>query len=299
MEENRTGKKKRGRRVVLLLFLLLLAASVVSALLSTYGLMVTHYEAGSSKLTAPVRIVHLTDLHNSEFGESNSRLTKKVAEQEPDLILITGDLLNSNEERTDIAEDVIRSLAEIAPVYVSYGNHEASYEKRYGIDLSDLYIKAGAKVLEFESEIVGINNQTLCLAGFYGYGMPAKYLSKSEGVEKEVVFMQGLEEQDDYTILLCHMPMSWLRLNAVEEWHLDCVLCGHVHGGQIRFPLIGGLWAPDQGWFPGKDCGMYLSKDGFRFMELSRGLGNTDKVPRFNNIPEIVVLDLIPVNDGE
>ncbi len=297
MEEKNAGKKRNGWHVVLVLFALILAAPVVSALLSTYGLMVTHYEAGSSKLAAPVRVVHLTDLHNSEFGEGNSRLINKVAEQEPDLILVTGDLLNSNEERTDIAENAIRNLAEIAPVYVSFGNHESAYEKQYDQDLKELYISAGAEVLDFESITVEVNGQELLLGGFYGYGMPARIREVFR--ERETSFLQSMEEQENYTILLCHMPMSWLRFHAVEEWKIDCVLCGHVHGGQIRFPIIGGLWAPDQGWFPGEDCCMYLSKDGTRFMELSRGLGNTEKIPRFNNIPEIVVLDLIPENDGD
>ncbi len=296
MKENRTAESRRGRRVVLLLFIFLLVTSVVSALLSAYGLTVTHYEFSSKKLTAPIRVVHLTDLHNSEFGEENCRIISKVEAQEPDLILITGDLLNYNEERLDIAENLIRNLAEIAPVYVSFGNHEIGYEKQYDVDLYDLYTEAGAKVLEFSTAEVTVNGQDLILGGFYGYGLPSRI--REAAVDRQTSFLRSMEEQEKYTILLCHMPMSWLRFQAVEEWKIDCVLCGHVHGGQIRFPLIGGLWAPDQGWFPGKDCGLYVSKDGLRFMELSRGLGNTDRIPRFNNIPEIVVLDLIPDDDG-
>ncbi len=298
MGENKKGIKRAWKAVLILLVILLLT-SAVSALLSTYGLTVTYYKASSKKLTEPVRIVHLTDLHNSVFGKENCRLVNKVAAQDPDLILISGDLLNQNEKRTDIAENLIQDLVEIAPVYVSLGNHEAALEKQSGTDIKKLYSDAGAEVLEFSSAEVTVKSQHLLLCGFYGYGMPARFFSRSEEEKEEVVFLQSMENRDDYTILLCHMPVSWLRLNALEEWHFDCVLCGHVHGGQIRFPLIGGLWAPDQGWFPGKECGMYISQDGSRFMELSRGLGNTEKIPRFNNIPEIVVLDLIPENNGE
>ena len=293
--EEKTKKKQHRWRVVLLLFL----SSVASVLLSTYGLAVTHYEIASSKLTAPVRIVHLTDLHNTEFGEKNCRLISKVAEQKPDLILITGDLLNYNEERTDIAENVISDLSEICPVYVSYGNHEKTYERLSGTDLSELYSSAGAEVLEFSTAKISVNGEDLCIGGFYGYGVPAKYLATKEADEIEVKYLQEMEKENIYTVLLCHMPMSWLRLNALENWKIDCVLTGHVHGGQIRFPLIGGLWAPDQGWFPGNDCGMYVSKDGTRFMELSRGLGSTEKIQRFNNTPEIVVLDLLPERGGD
>ncbi len=293
MDDNKK-KKYRGWRIVLLLFVLVFLSSVVSVLLSTYGLTVTHYEVSSDKIDAPLRIVHLTDLHNRVFGNGNIRLTAKVAGQEPDLILITGDLLNQNEERTDIAEKLIRDLVDIAPVYVSLGNHEVEYTERYGTDLPALYTEAGAVVLERSAEKIVVDRQELHLIGFYGYGMPARFFARNEGEEEEMLFLQEQEGQDAYSILLCHMPFSWLRLNALEEWHFDAVLCGHVHGGQIRFPGIGGLWAPDQGWFPGEDSGMYVSKDGTRFMELSRGLGNTEMIPRFNNIPEIVVLDLVP-----
>ncbi len=299
MEEKEKEKKRHGWRIALVLLALLLLAAVASALLSTYGLTVSHYEAASSKLTGPVRVVHLTDLHNSEFGKENSRLIRKVAEQKPDLILISGDMLNYNEERTDIAENAIRGLAEIAPVYVSFGNHEKAYERRYGTDLTELYTAAGAEVLEFSTADVTVNGQELCIGGFYGYGVPAIYLATDEAQKNEVEFLQEMEKEEAYTILLCHLPLAWLRIDALENWHFDCVLTGHIHGGQLRFPFVGGLWAPDQGWFPGMVCGQYYSEDGTHFMELSRGLGNTEKIPRFNNIPEIVVLDLLPDHSGE
>lgn len=93
---------------------------------------------------------------------------------------------------------------------------------------------------------------------------------------------------DAYKILLCHLPFCWIVTNILNSWEEDLVLCGHVLGGQVRFPWIRGLWAPDQGWF-----GLYWSEDGTKMMALSRGLGNTDRYPRFNNIQEILVLNLL------
>ena len=287
--------RKNPRRIALVIIVSAIALLVCfSFLLSVYGLTVRRYSFKRGELTSPVRIVQLSDLHNSVFGAHNQRLIRRVAAQEPDLILITGDLLNQNEERTDVAAELIAGLSPIAPVYVSYGNHERAYEKNYGADLRALYTEAGAAVLEYDWEDVLVNDQTLRLGGLYGYCLPADLLETGEAKEKECAFLGDFQDTDACRILLCHLPFCWIVTDSLDSWDADLVLCGHVHGGQARFPWIGGLWAPDQGWFPGRESGLYWSEDGAKVMVLSRGLGNTDKLPRFNNIPEIVVIDLIP-----
>lgn len=286
--------KRKPLYIFLAVLILAGAAILLSLILSTCGLSVTRYSIASPKLRAPLRIVHLSDLHNSVFGPHNVRLVQKIAAQEPDLILITGDLLNANEERTDIATELIAQLAPIAPVYVSFGNHEVAYEKRYGTDLKELYTKAGAVVLEYDWTEIEVKGQKLRLGGLFGYCLPAKLLKTKEARPEECAFLEAFQDTDSYTILLCHMPYSWIKKGSLNSWDVDCVLCGHVHGGQVRIPFVGGLWAPDQDWFPGWESGIYSSKEGNKVMVLSRGLGNTDKLPRFNNIPEIRVLDLVP-----
>lgn len=281
-------------RLMARLTLVLAVMIAVSAMLSTWDLAVSRYTIAATQIEVPIRIVQLTDLHNSEFGDGNSRLIRKVADQEPDLILITGDLLNQNEERTDIAEELIAGLCEIAPVYVSYGNHEATYEKNFDADLRSVYTAAGATVLEFDWEDVQVNGQTLRLGGIYGYCLPGELEKSGEARKKECDFLRDFQDTENYTVLLCHMPVSWIQYGSLESWNVDCVLSGHAHGGQVCIPWIGGLWAPDQGWFPGRESGLYWSEDGERAMVLSRGLGNTERLPRINNIPEILVLDLIP-----
>lgn len=275
------------------LALILIAAVGASFLLSSRGLSVTRCSITAQGFTQPVRIVQLTDLHNSVFGAHNERLVRMVAEQEPDLILVTGDLLNLNEERTDIAEEFIEQLAAIAPIYVSYGNHEAAYEKNYGSDLRELYSEAGANVLEYSWADLTVKGQQIRLGGIYGYCLPGDLLSTGEAREDECIFLERFQETGAYKILMCHMPYSWLVSGSLDYWNVDCVLCGHVHGGQVRIPFVGGLWAPDQGWFPGRESGLYRSEDGSKVMVLSRGLGNTDRLPRFNNVPEVLVLDLL------
>ena len=264
---------------------------------SKYGLEVTNYVLSSPKLTAPIRLVHLTDLHNSEFGEDNAELIDLVNRQHPDLILMTGDMLNGREDETEIAVNLVRRLTEVAPVFFSYGNHEVTHEQMYARDLTALFEKAGATVLNRTYEDVTVNGQTIRLGGIYGYCLPEKYYSSGEAKRWECEYLKEFQNTEYYTILLAHLPTCWIRNDNLDIWQIECVVSGHEHGGQIRLPLIGGLYAPDQGFFSGRSSGIYTSQDGERAMVLSRGLGSGVGVPRFNNVPEIVVVDIVP--EGE
>lgn len=261
---------------------------------SKYSLTRTSYRIQTDKVYEPISIVQISDLHNSIFGEGNQELIDLVTKQSPDLILITGDLLNSGETRTDIATDLITALCRIAPVYISLGNHEVEYKQNYGTDIVQLYEAAGAVVLDRQYQDIEVNNMKIRLGGIYGYCLPEKYLKTNEADPEECAFLSDFQNTDLYTILLCHMPVGWLINDGLDEWNVDCVFSGHVHGGQVILPLIGGVYAPDMGWFPGKLQGLYSSADGSSMMVLSTGLGNTEPFPRFNNIPEIVTVDIFP-----
>lgn len=261
---------------------------------SEYSLSSISYEVKADKIQKSIRLVQITDLHNSIFGDNNQNLLDLVAEQAPDLILITGDLLNSDESETDIATNLISGLGSIAPVYVSLGNHEVEYQQNYGIDITQLYEDTGAVVLDRQYQDFEVNGQKVRLGGIYGYYLPEKYLETNEANPEECAFLSDFQNTDLYTILMCHMPVCWMINDGLDEWDVDCVLAGHVHGGQVILPLIGGVYAPDMGWFPGKLQGLYSSEDGSSTMVLSTGLGNTESVPRFNNIPEVVTVDILP-----
>lgn len=261
---------------------------------SEYSLSSISYEIKADKIQKSIRLVQITDLHNSIFGDNNQNLLDLVAEQAPDLILITGDLLNSDESETDIATNLISGLGSIAPVYVSLGNHEVEYQQNYGIDITQLYEDIGAVVLDRQYQDLEVNGQKVRLGGIYGYCLPEKYLETNEANPEECAFLSDFQNTDLYTILMCHMPVCWMINDGLDEWDVDCVLAGHVHGGQVILPLIGGVYAPDMGWFPGKLQGLYSSEDGSSTMVLSTGLGNTESVPRFNNIPEVVTVDIFP-----
>lgn len=281
------------KKLAIIIPFFLISTAFFSLYASKHFLQCSFYTINDDRIEHSFRIVQLSDLHNSSFGKNNEKLVKKVLEQKPDIILITGDLINETEEELNIALELISSLSSSnIPVYVSYGNHESNYEKRFFTDITILYKKYGANVLNFKYEDIEINEQKIRLGGIYGYCLAEKYLSSGEAKKEEVDFLKDFQNTSFYTILMCHMPVTWIINDSLNEWDCDLVLSGHAHGGQIRIPFIGGLYAPDQGFFCGKEAGLYYSDDQKKIMALTRGLGNTERIPRINNIPEIVVIDI-------
>lgn len=282
--------KKKVFLFVLFFIFLTICFSIYA---SKYLLQCSYYSIYDDRIEHPFRIVHLSDLHNSVFGKNNEKLANKVLEQEPDLILITGDLINDTEEDLSIALTLLSALTESEiPVYVSYGNHESNYEAKWDTDITTVYENTGARVLHFAYEDIEVKGQKIRLGGIYGYCLAEKYLRTGEARKEEIDFLKDFQDTSLYSVLMCHMPVTWIINNSLNEWNCDLVLCGHAHGGQIRIPFVGGLYAPDQGYWCGKEAGLYYSKDQKKIMVLSRGLGSTEKIPRVNNIPEIVVIDV-------
>ncbi len=280
---------KRILKYVLLgLAALILLWLVLGFCIPKWSIKLTEYQIASSKLTTPLRIVQLSDLHNADFGE---KLPQLVAEQEPDLILFVGDLVDMDRSDRDHALVTLSSLAEIAPVYVSMGNHDVVHESNYGIDLKAAFEATGATVLDSAYEDITVKGQGIRIGGIYGYCLPAKYY---EAREPESDFLYTFQDTSDYTLLLTHMPVCWLINGSLEYWDVDCVLSGHAHGGQVILPFIGGLYAPDQGWFPG-ECSGHFETDN-KHLFVTTGLGGTTPVPRFWNRPEIVVLEIESLN---
>ncbi|MDO4978306.1 MAG: metallophosphoesterase [Eubacteriales bacterium] len=335
-------KTNRGRfMAIMICFLCIVGFMGYEFYISAFGLTTTYYKISSPKITENFRITQLTDLHNSTFGKDNEKLVEEVKKTQPDLILITGDLVNDKEfsknnsgnkennnqknngqeeKTTSIATSLIKKLSEIAPVYFSYGNQEDTLKESYKIDINSLFQAAGATVLDDDYMDIEVNGQQIRLGGFYGYCQPVAYGMETHR-ENETEYLMRFQDTDRYKILMCHMPVCWMSSGSLYDYYVDTVFSGHAHGGQVIFPLIGGLYGPDQGWFPGKLWGVFSTEEShwkeFRgkmaewakkqkfdasyyendvsyepsYLVLSRGLGNTDFPPRFNNIPEIVVVD--------
>lgn len=265
-------------------------------------LQVTRYSMESDRISREMTIVHLTDLHNREFGRENEELVKLIRQEKPDLIVITGDCLNASEERTDVMCTLLEKCVELAPVYVSLGNHEVAYMENSEDDdvanlLQEMY-NTGVQVLDREFMDVEIEGNSLRIGGIYGYILSEETAKDTfmENDRSEIEFMTAFGDTDRFRVLLSHRPEGLLLWNSMEVFEVDLIFSGHLHGGQVRLPFIGGLYTPEEGWFPSVTDG-YFEKEG-SIMILSRGLGSMEDIPRWNNRPQIISLKVEPAKSN-
>ena len=230
------------------------------------------------------RIIHLSDIHNDVFGYSNDELVKMVEQSDPDIITITGDLIDSYDTHIDIALDLIERLKMIAPIYYVSGNHEARLSDYASFEAS--LIQAGVTVLDDRTIPITRNDQTITLAGINDPNFKNNG-DKTNDIACIHSSLDDLQLSNGYTILLTHHPEF---IELYQQYPLDLILSGHAHGGQIRLPFIGGLLAPGQGWFPQYDDGLYTFDE--TTMIVSRGIGNSLFPLRINNDPQIILIEL-------
>ena len=235
------------------------------------------------------RIAHVSDLHNDEFGEDNEKLLALIKEAEPDMIAITGDLLDSRRTSVEKAQNFVQQAVQIAPCYYVTGNHESRIEKEYG-QLEKAMIEAGVIVLRNDKLTLEKDGAVIAVAGIDDprFVLSSDRLAKMESVIGDV--LTGLLKdvpEEQFTLLLSHRPELF---ELYCEHDVDLVLSGHVHGGQFRIPGIGGIIGPGQGLLPDYDAGLY-SRDNTN-MVLSRGLGQSIVPFRINNPPELVLVTL-------
>nr|WP_317412056.1 metallophosphoesterase [uncultured Solibaculum sp.] len=232
-----------------------------------------------------VRILHLSDLHSSRYGKHNEKLAARIRELHPDFILAPGDLCDRFAKRGDAFLDLLEQLKGEFPIYVSIGNHELRVEQNapenYRIFRESLSQK-GVTVLDNTSVVLERQGQCLRL---YGINQPLS-IYYQHGTLQRVEDYLGERDPAYPALLLAHDP-RWLERYA--HWGASLVLAGHIHGGMLRLPLIGGVYSPDKTFFPQYDAGVF-TKDGCT-MVVSRGAGDSRPF-RIGSLPEMVLLTL-------
>lgn len=249
--------------------------------LNTY----TISSSGLSKSFDGYRIVHVSDLHNAEMGKDNEKLLSMLRDAEPDMIAITGDLIDSRNTNVEVALQFVQEAVKIAPCYYVTGNHEArvdAYDKlKAGME------SAGVVILEDIRTEISLENETITLIGVNDPSYQTDYLFGDSETVMNTKLSELHTDDDGFTILLSHRPELF---DTYVGNGMDLVLSGHAHGGQFRLPFIGGLVAPNQGIFPEYDAGIYT--DGNTSMLVSKGIGNSILPFRINNRPEVILIEL-------
>lgn len=274
------------------LTLIILAAVMISLTVwiiwGNTALELTEYTISSEDLPAAFsgfRIVQVSDLHNTQIGRDNEKLLSMIRDAEPDIIVITGDLIDSWRTDIDVAVEFAEDAVEIAPCYFVTGNHEARVLE-YSM-LKEKLIKIGVTVLDDTALTYNQQDAYISLIGINDPSFQTDYLlGDEENCIKNTLNSIDLESSV-FQLLLSHRPEFF---QTYVECGIDLVLSGHAHGGQFRFPIIGGVYAPNQGLFPEYDAGLYT--DGDTNMIISRGIGNSIFPFRFNNRPEVIVITL-------
>lgn len=231
------------------------------------------------------RIAHVSDLHNAEIGYENVKLINMLKDADPDIIVITGDIIDSRNTDIDVAYKFVLEAMGIAPCYYVTGNHESrinEYDK-----LKDEMISAGVYVLDDSSEKIEILGDEITLIGINDPSFETNYPLDDAASIADSKLSDLSTDEEEFTVLLSHRPELF---ETYVEHDVDLVFSGHAHGGQFRLPIIGGLVAPNQGFFPEYDSGIF-SDDNTK-MVVSRGVGNSIFPFRVNNRPEVILIEL-------
>lgn len=278
-------RKIKTKTVVWSAVILLLVLLIIWTLWANTAVEMTVYEITSSRLPqafSGFRIAQISDLHNDEMGNGNEALIRLLQDAEPDIIVITGDMIDSYDTHVDIAIDFAEKAVTIAPCYYVSGNHESRLAEY--AELKDAFDRLGVTVLEDQTATISRDEETITIVGVIDPSFKTVYKTDDESAVLNNA-LAAIEHQDsEYTILLSHRP-EMFEIYAKHD--IDLVFSGHAHGGQFRLPFVGGLFAPSQGLFPKYDAGVF--KEGNTSMVVSRGIGNSSFPIRFNNRPELVL----------
>lgn len=287
---------KKLKRIVtsLLLLVIVCLICVYQVYISYNKLTTTNYSIKTNQINNSVNLVIISDLHDNQLGENNKDLINKINELTPDIILVAGDVVNSDSKDIKIVTNLMKQLCKENQVFYSLGNTDIDYIKSGRSNLVKDLENMGVTVLDNEYEDVKINGEIIRIGGMYAYAFG---LNGNNDVNKDTMedgvydFLREFQNTDNYKIMMAHRPDSFIFGDASKVWDIDLVVSGHNHGGQVVLPFLGGLYGGDQGWFPKYDKGLF-DLDKIKIL-ITSGLGSgKQKLPRFNNPPEVVNLKI-------
>ena len=275
-------KKSVKRRWLLLLLpaVLVLLLMIIDALRLDPAVRI--YTEETPKVSTPVRLAVVADLHSAWYGEGQAELLELIEDQRPDLLLLAGDIVD-DKLPPEGAETLLQRLGTLYPCYYVTGNHE--HWSGEAAAIKEQIRSYGIQIMEGDTVVADCGGQKLCLSG-----VDDPSAASDDSLWKGQL-ESCMEARDEalYSILLSHRPE---RTDEYAASGFDLVLCGHAHGGQVRIPgLINGVYAPDQGFFPAYAGGRYSLGD--TVMIVSRGLSKKI-LPRIYNRPELVIVDIVP-----
>ena len=268
-------------------------AAILIAIIIWQGnsrLTVSRYSVRNAKIHHSIRIAHLSDLHNKQFGKGNCRLAQVVSAQNPDLVVFTGDMQDRRQNYDKMTTDFLTGLAQKVPVIFVHGNQEMKgyFRNRLVKDLQ----KGGVTVLNNKAVNFTVSGQCISVLGLNDFWIDRRHKIAIQSGKR---LLEQFQASGNFKLLLTHYPHffnHYKKRYHYCDYQLDLVLAGHAHGGLIRLPILKGMFAPGQGLFPRYTAGLYRQK-GVN-MIVSRGLGNSGWPFRIFNPPEVVTIDILP-----
>ena len=278
---------------LLFVFIALILSIVI---LSNKYLTVTDYEVNIKNLPSDFenyKIALITDLHSSSFGKESKALLKKLKKEKPDIVLLGGDMISTTDIDYSVFFGLAKELARVYPTYYIFGNHEQALEEKKLNYLCQSIKATGVEILDNEKVALKKGSHTINLYGMW-FNLRF-YVDRSESISSQSQYYFDIDTMKDVigqkekgvNILLTHNPVYF---DTYEKWGADLTLSGHIHGGMVRLPFLGGVCSPEKTFFPLYDSGLFKINNSQ--MIVSRGLGNGDLGFRFLNYPELVIVTL-------
>lgn len=320
MKRDKFKKRNKKNILVLWLFIISLIFVLIAASVAYVGFNYTlnrkfketFYCVSSLKVNNRIRIVQISDLHNCSYGNNNEDMINRIEKLKPDLIIYTGDCIDSHAQTEDDVISLCTALAKFAPSYYIYGNNEVeryydnpltqqSLDEKFGfndenrdpqklLELTDAFTQrleeAGVKVLKNTSDTITVGSTEVDVYGVLTSNPSSFWSYAGDSFDKYIY-----SNENNLKIMAIHEPTVFEEYSP-DTWG-DVLFAGHTHGGMARIPIIGPVYTEDLGILPARKGHLVYGRYDVqgRPLIISSGLDNNTFL-RINNQPEIVIVDI-------